>query len=210
MVCFIHVLYSIPAIEWAPQIYDDGVLGLVRCLDGVSRNKQVCVPAVLKRLPLSGEFFALAGFVVQLVGQFVRCRLVVRLHPLCSKPSCIKALVLEKELMNIYVGNLSYRTTEDELRKIFEAFGAVSSASVINDRETGQSKGFGFVEMPSDSEAQAAINGLNDKEIGGRRLKVNQARPREEGGYRSGGGGGGRSQSRPRNDRDRDRDRNRW
>ncbi len=122
-----------------------------------------------------------------------------------------QALVLEKELMNIYVGNLSYRTTEDELRRTFEAYGAVSSASIIRDRESGQSKGFGFVEMPSDSEAEAAINGLNDKEVGGRRLKVNQARPREDSGYRGGGGGGGRSQQRPRsNDRDRDRDRNRW
>lgn len=123
-----------------------------------------------------------------------------------------QALVLEKELMNIYVGNLSYRTTEDELRRTFEVYGAVSSASIIRDRESGQSKGFGFVEMPSDSEAEAAINGLNDKEVGGRRLKVNQARPREDSGYRGGsGGGGGRSQQRPRsNDRDRDRDRNRW
>lgn len=102
--------------------------------------------------------------------------------------------------MNIYVGNLSYRTTEDELRRAFEAFGAVSSAAIIRDRESGQSKGFGFVEMPSDSEAQAAINGLNDKEVGGRRLKVNQARPREDNGSRS---GGGRPQSRPRNDRER-------
>lgn len=122
-----------------------------------------------------------------------------------------QALVLEKELMNIYVGNLSYRTTEDELRRTFEVYGAVSSASIIRDRESGQSKGFGFVEMPSDSEAEAAINGLNDKEVGGRRLKVNQARPREDSGYRGGGGGGGRSQQRSRsNDRDRDRDRNRW
>jgi RNA recognition motif-containing protein len=108
--------------------------------------------------------------------------------------------------MNIYVGNLSYRTTEDDLRRAFEAFGAVSSSAIIRDRESGQSKGFGFVEMPSDSEAQAAINGLNDKEVGGRRLKVNQARPREDGGgSRGGGGGGGRSQgggsSRPRQDR---------
>ncbi len=111
--------------------------------------------------------------------------------------------------MNIYVGNLSYRTTEDELRTAFEAYGAVSSTSIIRDRDSGQSKGFGFVEMPSDSEAQAAIDGLNDKEVGGRRLKVNQARPREDGG---GGGGGGRrppSSSKPRGDRDRDRDR-RW
>lgn len=102
--------------------------------------------------------------------------------------------------MNIYVGNLSYRTTEDELRRTFEAYGAVSSASIIRDRESGQSKGFGFVEMPSDSEALAAINALNDKEVGGRRLKVNQARPREESGPR-----GGRPQSRPRSDQNRDR-----
>jgi len=107
---------------------------------------------------------------------------------------------LEKDLMNIYVGNLSYRTTEDELRTAFEAYGAVSSTSIIRDRDSGQSKGFGFVEMPSDSEAQAAIDGLNDKEVGGRRLKVNQARPRED----SGGGGGRRPpSSKPRNDRDR-------
>ena len=93
--------------------------------------------------------------------------------------------------MNIYVGNLSYRTTEDELRRTFEVYGAVSDASIIRDRESGQSKGFGFIEMPSDSEAEAAIAGLNDKEIGGRRLRVNQARPREDSGYRGGGGGGG-------------------
>lgn len=112
--------------------------------------------------------------------------------------------------MNIYVGNLSYRTTEDGLRKAFEAYGAVSSASIIKDRDSGQSKGFGFVEMPSDAEAQAAINALNDKEVDGRRLKVNQARPREDsGGNRGGGGrpqGGG---SRPRNDRN-DRNDRRW
>src|SRR5690606_31607394 len=96
----------------------------------------------------------------------------------------ISTALLEKDLMNIYVGNLSYRTTEDELRTAFEAYGAVSSTSIIRDRDSGQSKGFGFVEMPSDSEAQAAIDGLNDKEVGGRRLKVNQARPRED----SGGG----------------------
>ena len=84
--------------------------------------------------------------------------------------------------MNIYVGNLSYRTTEDDLRTAFEAFGAERSTAIIRDRESGQSKGFGFVEMPSDAEAQAAIAGLNDKEGGGRRLKVSQARPREDGG----------------------------
>ena len=113
--------------------------------------------------------------------------------------------------MNIYVGNLSYRTTEDDLRTAFEAFGAVSSTAIIRDRESGQSKGFGFVEMSSDTEAQAAITGLNDKEVGGRRLKVNQARPREDGGVSRGGGGSrggngggsrGGSSSRPRQDRD--------
>lgn len=112
--------------------------------------------------------------------------------------------------MNIYVGNLSYRTTEDELRRAFEAYGAVSSASIIKDRDSGQSKGFGFVEMPSDAEAQAAINALNDKEVGGRRLKVNQARPREDGGGNRGGGGRPQSgSSRPRNDRN-DRNDRRW
>ena len=114
--------------------------------------------------------------------------------------------------MNIYVGNLSYRTTEDELRRAFEAYGAVSSAAIIKDRDSGQSKGFGFVEMPSDAEAQAAITGLNDKEVGGRRLKVNQARPREDGGGSRGGGGGSRGGSgggRPRNDRN-DRNDRRW
>lgn len=112
--------------------------------------------------------------------------------------------------MNIYVGNLSYRTTEDDLRRAFEAYGAVSSAAIIKDRDSGQSKGFGFVEMPSDAEAQAAITGLNDKEVGGRRLKVNQARPREDGG--GGSRGGGRPQGgggRPRNDRG-DRNDRRW
>ena len=101
--------------------------------------------------------------------------------------------------MNIYVGNLSYRTTEDELREAFGAFGEVTSTAVIKDRDTGQSRGFGFVEMASDSEGQAAIEGMNGADLGGRNLKVNEARPREErprgggggGGYNRGGGGGG-------------------
>jgi RNA recognition motif-containing protein len=104
--------------------------------------------------------------------------------------------------MNIYVGNLGWQTTEAEVRQAFEAYGAVSSVAIITDKNTGESRGFGFVEMASQNEAQAAILGLNGTELGGRTLTVNEARPREE---RSGGGnrGGGsfdrrRSQSGPR------------
>lgn len=82
--------------------------------------------------------------------------------------------------MNIYVGNLSYDVTEDELRTAFETFGQVASASVIKDRYSGRSKGFGFVEMPTDTEAKAAIEGMNGKDLKGRALKVNEARPRQE------------------------------
>jgi len=91
----------------------------------------------------------------------------------------------------LYVGNLSYNVTDSELQQIFEAHGTVQSAQVIMDRDTGRSKGFGFVEMGSDDEAQAAITALNGKEVGGRTLTVNEARPRPEGGPRGGGGGGG-------------------
>jgi len=97
--------------------------------------------------------------------------------------------------MNLYVGNLSFETTERDLQQAFEAYGAVSSASVITDRETGRSRGFGFVEMPTEGEARAAIEGLNDKDLNGRSLKVNEARPRASGG---GGGGGGGSYNRGR------------
>jgi len=97
--------------------------------------------------------------------------------------------------MNIYVGNLSYDVSEENLRQAFEAFGQVSSATIIKDKYSGQSKGFGFVEMPSAEEARSAINQLNGKELKGRTLNVNEARPRTEGG-RGGGGrgfeGGGR------------------
>ncbi len=88
----------------------------------------------------------------------------------------------------LYVGNLGYGVTSSELETMFAAFGTVQSAQVIEDRDTGRSKGFGFVEMGSDQEAQAAIQGLNGQEHDGRALTVNEARPREE---RSGGGGGG-------------------
>ncbi len=82
--------------------------------------------------------------------------------------------------MNIYIGNLAYAVTEDDLRTLFEEHGEVSSANVIIDRQTGRSKGFGFVEMPTDSQAEAAIQALNDSPVKGRNIKVNQARPREE------------------------------
>ncbi|MDZ7582143.1 MAG: RNA-binding protein [Deltaproteobacteria bacterium] len=94
--------------------------------------------------------------------------------------------------MNIYVGNLTYAVTEDDLRQAFEAFGKVDSAAIIKDKYSGQSKGFGFVEMPSGDEARAAIEGLNGKDLKGRTLNVNEARPRAEKRGGGGGGGGGR------------------
>jgi len=94
--------------------------------------------------------------------------------------------------MNIYVGNLPYRVSEEELREAFEAFGQVESVNIIKDKYSGQSKGFGFVEMPSEEEARSAINDLNGKELNGRKLNVNEARPRSEGGRGRRGGGGGR------------------
>jgi RNA recognition motif-containing protein len=83
--------------------------------------------------------------------------------------------------MNIYIGNLSYEVTEEDLKQAFEAFGQVESVSIIKDKYSGQSKGFGFVEMPAKAEAQSAIEGLNGKELKGRTLNVNEARPRSEG-----------------------------
>jgi cold-inducible RNA-binding protein len=81
--------------------------------------------------------------------------------------------------MNIYVGNLSYGMSEDELRDAFAAYGDVASVKILTDRETGRSRGFGFVEMPNQSEGEAAITQLNGKDLGGRALRVNEARPRE-------------------------------
>lgn len=97
----------------------------------------------------------------------------------------------------LYVGNLAYGVRDSDLEDMFAAHGSVQSAQVIMDRDTGRSKGFGFVEMESDQEARAAIAALNGKEVEGRTLTVNEARPREEGGGRGrggygGGGGGGR------------------
>lgn len=100
--------------------------------------------------------------------------------------------------MKLYVGNLSFSTSESELREMFSQFGDVTSASLVMDRETGRPRGFGFVEFGNDEHARAAIAGLNGKNIGGRDLTVNEAKPREAGGGGGGrggfgGGGGGRS-----------------
>src|SRR5437016_7918141 len=96
----------------------------------------------------------------------------------------------------LYVGNLTYGTTDSTLAQLVEAHGTVQSAQVIMDRDTGRSKGFGFVEMGSDAEAQAAIQALNGKEVDGRALTVNEAKPREDrGGGGRGGFGGGRGGS---------------
>jgi cold-inducible RNA-binding protein len=94
--------------------------------------------------------------------------------------------------MKIYVGNLSYEVTEDDLRLALEPFGQVESATIIKDKQSGQSKGFGFVEMASKAEGQSAIDGLNGKELKGRALNVNEARPRTESRSSRGGQGGGR------------------
>ncbi len=96
--------------------------------------------------------------------------------------------------MNIYVGNLSYEVTEEDLQQAFEAFGEVESVKIIKDRFSGESKGFGFVEMPTKGEAESAIEGLNGKELKGRDLKVSEARPRSEA-RRGGGRRGGRERS---------------
>ena len=92
-------------------------------------------------------------------------------------------------MKKIYVGNLSYQTDEKELETLFGEFGAVKTATIIRDRHSGDSKGFGFVDMDDNTEAEAAISGLNERSHGGRSLKVNEAKPREP---RAAGGGGGR------------------
>jgi len=115
----------------------------------------------------------------------------------------------------IFVGGLPYAATEGELRDLFVAHGTVESANVVTDKFTGQSRGFGFVEMASDDEADSAIEALDGAEVGGRKLTVNRARPREDrfGGGGGGGGGGGRGSGRPRGGgggRGGDRGRDRW
>ena len=106
-------------------------------------------------------------------------------------------------MKNIFVGNLSFGATEDAVKSLFEAYGTVDRVSVVTDRDTGRAKGFGFVEMSVDAEAEKAIAALNGRELDGRALNVNEARPKEDrssggGGFRgkSSGGGGGRSNNR--------------
>jgi RNA recognition motif-containing protein len=101
-------------------------------------------------------------------------------------------------LTNIFVGNLAFGTTEASIRSMFEAYGTVDRVNIITDRDTGQARGFAFVEMSVDAEGNAAINGLNGRDLDGRALNVNEARPKSDrasggggGGYRGGGGGGG-------------------
>jgi cold-inducible RNA-binding protein len=100
-------------------------------------------------------------------------------------------------MKNLFVGNMSFQTTESDLRALFESFGQITRVHIATDRETGRARGFAFVEMANDAEAAKAIAGLDGKEVGGRNLKVNEARPREErsgpkGGSSGSGGGGGR------------------
>ena len=112
-------------------------------------------------------------------------------HPAGRLPSRSRSSILSKKL---YVGNLTYNVNESDLEALFTPFGTVQSAQVIVDRDTNRSKGFGFVEMDTDAEAQAAIQGLNGREHDGRNLTVNEAKPREaRTGGGGGGGGGGRS-----------------
>lgn len=124
-------------------------------------------------------------------------------------------------MKNIYVGNLSFSTTEDGLREAFAAHGAVSKASIVRDRQTGDSRGFAFVEMENDAEALAAIEAMNGAQLDGRNLKVNEAQPKEArpgggrggfggGGGRGGYGGGGRGGDRGDRGGGRDRDRGGW
>jgi cold-inducible RNA-binding protein len=103
-------------------------------------------------------------------------------------------------MKNIFVGNLSFGATEDSIRSLFEGHGTVERVSVVTDRDTGQSRGFAFVEMTNDGEGQQAIAALNGRELDGRALTINEAKPKEErgggGGYRSNGGGGQRQNRR--------------
>ncbi len=103
-------------------------------------------------------------------------------------------------MKNIFVGNLTFGATEDAVRSMFEAYGPVDRVSIVTDRDTGRSKGFGFVEMPNNAEGDTAINALNGQELDGRNLTINEARPKTDGGGGNrggrGGGGGGRQNNR--------------
>jgi RNA recognition motif-containing protein len=98
-------------------------------------------------------------------------------------------------MKNIFVGNLSFGATEGSVRSLFEAYGTVDRVSIVTDRDTGQARGFGFVEMSANADADRAIAELNGRELDGRALNVNEARPKTERGFGGGGGGGGRRQN---------------
>jgi cold-inducible RNA-binding protein len=129
----------------------------------------------------------------------------VGLRRVSAGPACVRRFLLPEfkhrsstskgiqvgSMMKIYVGNLSFNTSESQLRELFEQHGAVTSASLVMDRDTGRPRGFGFVEMSDNNEAQAAIKALNGQNLDGRDLTVNEAKPREGGGGRGGFGGGG-------------------
>ena len=93
-------------------------------------------------------------------------------------------------MKNIFVGNLSFQTTEQDIRSLFEAYGSVDRVNIVTDRDSGQPRGFAFVEMTNDAEGERAIDGINGREVNGRALNVNEARPKPEGGRGFGGGGG--------------------
>ena len=113
-------------------------------------------------------------------------------------------------MKNLFVGNMSFQTSESDLRALFEPFGQITRVHIAMDRETGRARGFAFVEMPNDAEAAKAISGLDGKEVGGRNLKVNEARPKSASGGPRGGAGGGGGFDRDRGgDRGGDRDRGR-
>src|ERR1700731_2253993 len=127
-------------------------------------------------------------------------QLRVRFSGRCSRPAspphraCTStAQCRGPRLKNIFVGNLSFNTSEDELRQMFEPFGQVDRVSIMTDRDTGRSRGFGFVEMTSNEDGDKAITALNGSSVGGRTINVNEARPKTE---RTGGGGGGGSRDR--------------
>jgi hypothetical protein len=135
-----------------------------------------------------------AGLVVQVIGRFRALQLQVCVHR-GSIATFLLFLGVPQMGNKLYVGNLPYSVRDEDLNQAFGQFGSVNSAKVMMERDTGRSKGFGFVEMGSDAEAQAAIEGMNGQSLGGRSLVVNEARPMEARPPRTGGGGfgGGRS-----------------
>ena len=128
-------------------------------------------------------------------------RIVRTNRPILPAIRCSANSRKETYVKNIFVGNLSFGATEDAVRSMFEAYGKVDRVNVVTDRDTGRARGFGFVEMDVDAEAERAIAALNGRDLDGRALSINEAKPKEQrsgggGGYRGGGGGGGRQNSR--------------